>query len=102
MRHSGNMGEKGEAKMNKAEVHEPKSGHERPARAAGVGNERKADVKGAQDGGSMAEAAINPLRGAREELHRQHPIAHHDHGPHHGEKHHMRHEVLHGLTPKKG
>lgn len=94
MRHSGNMGGK-EKMMNKAEGHEPKSGHKRPAPAAGVGNERKADVKGAQDGGSMAEAAHNPLKGAMKELHSQHPHAHHDHGPHHGTTEHIRHKPMH-------
>lgn len=100
MRHSGNMGRAhgGEKAMNKAEAREPKSGHERPAHAAGVGNERKADVRGAQEGGSMAEAG--GLSGAMRELREQHPIEHHDHGPHHGTDHHMRHEPMHGMKPK--
>lgn len=96
MRHHGNMGKSSETKMNKAAAHEPKSGHERPAHAAGVGNERKADVKGAQDGGSMAEAKGSVLHGATKELRAQHPHAHHDHGPHHGTDTHIRH------TPHKG
>lgn len=91
----------GEAKMNKAEGHEPKSGHSRPAAARGgseVGNESKADMKGAI-GGEPTDG--NPLRHAVGELHSQHPIAHHDHGPHHGHTHHIRHEPLHGLKPSR-
>jgi len=84
-----------EAKMNKAEAREPKSGHER-ARTAGVGNERKDDMKGAQMGRPEDK---NPLRGATRELKAQHPIEHHDHGPHHGTDHHIRHEPLHGMKP---
>lgn len=37
------------------------------------------------------------LAGAVHELHSQHPIPYHDHGPHHGTQHHVRHEPLHGL-----
>jgi hypothetical protein len=37
------------------------------------------------------------LKGAVDELLKQHPIAHHDHGPHHGTDHHIRHQPLHGL-----
>lgn len=72
----------GEAKMNKAEGHEPKSGHSAPAPAAGVGGEGKANTSGAGIGGASAE------------LRKQHPIAHHDHGPHHGTTHHIRHEPV--------
>lgn len=94
MRHSGNMGKGSEAKMNRAEAEEPKSGHKRPAHAAGVGNEKKADVKGAQDGGSMAEAKGSVLSGAMKELHAQHPHHHSDHGPHHGTTTHIRHKPM--------
>ena len=93
MRHSGNMGSKGEAKMNKAAAEMPKDKAREKPHTAGVGNERKADVKGTQEGGSMAEAG--GLRGAMAELKSQHPIAHHDHGPHHGTDHHMRHKPMH-------
>lgn len=88
-----------EAKMNRAEAKEPKSGHAAPAAARGgseVGNESKANMKGAL-GGNPTDG--NPLRHATAELHAQHPIAHHDHGPHHGMNHHIRHEPLHGLKP---
>lgn len=101
MRHSGNMGKSGgaEGKINRAAAEEPKhGGNKRPAPAAGVGNERKADVRGAQDGGSAAEAG--GLSHAMKELHEQHPIAHHDHGPHHGTDHHLRHEPMHGMKNK--
>ncbi len=77
----------GEAKMNTGEAREPKSGHAKPAPAASPGGEKKADMKGAI-GGSPTDG----LSGAVSELKRQHPIAHHDHGPHHGTDHHIRHE----------
>lgn len=83
-----------EAKMNRAEEREPHSGHEAPARAAGVGDEKKADMRGAIDGSPTDK---NPLRGAMRELHEQHPHAYHEHGPHHGTKDHIRHEPMHGL-----
>lgn len=75
MRHSGNMGKSG--MMNKAQMAEPKSGHTKAAPAAGVGNERKADVAGAQGGGSMAEAG--GLRGAVKHLEHMHSAAHYVH-----------------------
>ena len=59
-----------------------------------VGNETRADMKGAIHGQPEDH---NPLRGATRELHKQHPIAYHEHGPHHGTTHHIRHEGLHGL-----
>lgn len=77
----------GEAKMNRASAAEPKSGHAAPAAAKGgsqVGNETHANMAGA-------------LGGAVAELRSQHPIAHHDHGPHHGNSHHVRHQALHGM-----
>ncbi len=92
----------GEAKMNRAEAREPKSGHKAPAASKGgseVGNETRANMAGAL-GGSPTDG--NPLTHAMHELHSQHPIAHHDHGPHHGHNHHIRHEPLHGMTPRKG
>lgn len=82
---------KKEPMMNKAEEAEPKSMHKKPA-AAGVGNERKADMKGALMG--QPEDG-NPLRHAVKELHSQHPIKHDDHGPHHHTTHHMRHRPMH-------
>lgn len=80
-----------ESKMNRAESAEPRGGHERPAPAAGVGNERKADVRGAQMG---SPEDGNPLRGATRELHSQHPHQYHEHGPHHGTRDHIRHELV--------
>ena len=88
--------------INKAAGEMPKSGHMRPAgpsKGNNVGNETKADVKGTQEGGSMAEAANNPLRGAVQHLHTEHPIAYHEHGPHHDTDHHRTHMPLHGMKP---
>lgn len=99
----------GEAKMNRAEGHEPKSGHSRPAadhRGDDVGGEKKANMRGALDG-NPTDGMYSSLVGhthlshAMKELHEQHPIEHHDHGPHHGTDHHIRHEPLHGMKPGK-
>jgi len=49
-----------------------------------VGNETKANVRGAQE-------PSNHLGGAVAELKRQHPIAHDDLGPHHNRSDHIRH-----------
>lgn len=73
-----------EAKMNKAEAHQPKSGHDKPA-ASGKG--------ASMDAGSMGEANMaGAFSGAVAELHAQHPHAHYDHGPHHGTTTHQRHK----------
>lgn len=84
-----------EAMMNKATGEEPKSGHRAPAPATGVGNETKADMRGAQEGQPTDKMPIGPgsthLKGAVDELRAQHPISYHDHGPHHGTDHHIRH-----------
>lgn len=99
-----------EAKMNKAEAAEPKSGHRAPAGARGgngVGNERTADTKGALMGQPTdgmkhgGHAGDSSMAGAVRELKEQHPIEYHDHGPHHGHDHHIRHEPLHGMRPGK-
>jgi len=66
-----------------------------------VGNEKKADVRGTQEGGSRAEAACNPLKGAISDLKKQHPEHYADRGPHHGGTSHVRHEALGGLRPAK-
>ena len=79
----------GEAKMNKAEKHEPKSGHSPAARASGVGGESRANMKGAQEG-NPTDGMKGHLGHAVSELKSQHPIEHHDHGPHHGTDHHVR------------
>ncbi len=74
----------GEAKMNKAEAHQPKSGHKAPASSG---------KSTSSDAGSMASANMaGAFSGAVAELKAQHPIAHYDHGPHHGTDHHIRHE----------
>ena len=102
--------------MNRAGAEEPHSKvHEAPAAVKGgseVGNERKAEVKRVQEGGSRAEAGGSVphmsgpgethLRHAMHELHDQHPIHHSDHGPHHGKDHHIRHVPLHGMKPSGG
>lgn len=90
-----------ESEINRAQESEPKGrvGHAAPA--AGVGQERKAEVRQTQEGGSAAEAANNPLRGAVQHLHREHPHAHSDHGPHHGTTDHITHMPLHGMKPGK-
>lgn len=81
----------GEAKLNHAAAAEPKSGHRPPAGPKGhsseVGNETKANVKGAQVGQPMDHMA-----GAVAELRGQHPHAHDDHGPHHNDRSHIRHK----------
>ena len=70
---------------------------DRPAKYAGVGNERKPDVRGAQEGGSVAEAGGHVghthLRHAVHELHEQHPH-HHSAGGIHHTKDHLRHEPM--------
>lgn len=91
-----------EAKINRAEAAEPRAGHRAPAgKAHGseVGNETHADMRGAMDGQPTDR---NPLHGATKELKEQHPIEYHDHGPHHGTDHHVRHMPLHGMKPTHG
>jgi hypothetical protein len=88
-----------EAKMNKAAELQEKTGHEKSSggKAHEAGPEKKADTKGALHGEPTDK---NPLHGAMKELKHQHPIPYHDHGPHHGTSHHVRHEPLHGLKPR--
>jgi hypothetical protein len=66
----------------------------KPSPPAGIENERHENVRGAQEGGSRAEAA-GPGRShighAVEELHRQHPHHHSEGGVHHTTDH-IRHE----------
>lgn len=88
-----------EAKMNKAAETQVKTGHYPPAKPAGVGNETKPDVQGAQLG-QPTDGMRGHLAGAVGELKSQHPHEYHDHGPHHGTSAHVRHQPLHGL--KKG
>lgn len=56
-----------------------------------VGNETKADMKGAMYGEPTDK---NPLRGAVSELKKQHPEKHDDLGPHHGGSSHLRHKPM--------
>lgn len=56
-----------------------------------VGNETKADMKGALEGQPQDK---NPLAGAMRELHAQHPHGYNDHGPHHGDTSHVRHKPM--------
>jgi hypothetical protein len=53
---------------------------DKPAGPVGVGNEKKADVRGTQEGGSRAEARCGPgdtkMSSAVHELHKQHPHGH--------------------------
>lgn len=91
-----------EASMNRAEESPHKAGGvARPHPAGGkkheAGAERKPDMKGAL-GGSPEDGSV--LHGAVKHLHSEHPIAHDDHGPHHGGSHHIRHEPLHGMRHK--
>ncbi len=66
------------------------------SRGSEVGNEKKANMKGTQLGGSAAEGMDSKpgLHGAVRELHEQHPIKHNDHGPHHGHSEHVRHHPV--------
>jgi hypothetical protein len=95
------MGKGAENMLSRAAAEQPKSGHTKPAggQAKPVGQETKAEVKAVQDGGSKAEAAGNPLRGAVKELHTQHPHKYDDLGPHHGGTDHIRHQPMGGLKP---
>ena len=89
-----------EAKMNRAEAREPKSGHDKPggkSKGDPVGNEKRADMRGALEGEPTDH---NPLRGAVKELHVQHPHSYDDHGPHHGGSEHMRHESMRDMMKK--
>ncbi len=106
--------------MNRAEESIHKGGsvvREKPVASRGgseVGNERKAEVKAVQEGGSRAEArgsgphddmnghvGNTKLSHAVAELHKQHPH-HHSAGGIHGTSEHIRHEPMHGLRPSKG
>ena len=101
---------KSEKHINEAQsnVHKEPKAESRMGGARGrgsdVGNEKHADLHGTQLDGSRAEGFERPelrggLGGAVEELHRQHPHKHNDHGPHHGTTTHIRHEPLHGMKP---
>lgn len=101
------MNKMGEINRTQENVHKEPRDNPGPAAKKGgseVGNEKKADVRGTQEGGSRAEAMGSVLHGssvgethlkhAMHELHSQHPISHNDHGPHHGKGHHHRHQPV--------
>lgn len=72
----------------------------RPSPPAGIGDEKRPNVRGAQEGGSEAEAAgpgKSHLGHAVEELHSQHPHHHSVGGVHHTTDH-IRHVPMHGLA----
>ena len=85
----------GQASINKAAESEsgnrggkaPSSRMNKPS----VGNETKADMAEAMNGQPTDK---NPLRGAMQELHSQHPHAYDDHGPHHNDMSHNRHKPM--------
>jgi len=75
----------------------------KPSPPTGVGNERKPNIRGAQEGGSRAEGTESRigrthLGHAVGELHKQHPHHHSEGGIHHTDTH-MRHMPLGGLMP---
>lgn len=80
--------------INKAASEMPKREARTKINVGSVGNERQAQVRATQEGGSAAEAAGNPLRGAMQHLHSEHPHSYADHGPHHGTSDHIRHESV--------
>lgn len=92
------MGKEGMMNRAAGDVHKA-GGDARPGPASrggaktksDVGNETKADMKGAQLGNPTDK---NPLRGAMAELHSQHPERHDDLGPHHGGTAHLRHRPM--------
>ena len=67
---------------------DPKANVRIAPHTAGVGNETKADMKGA---GVVGDSSLS---GATAELRAQHPHAHSDHGPHHGGTEHIRHKPM--------
>lgn len=89
-----------ESKINRAGENVHKSGGDDRKNASGaskgrgsdVGNEKKADMKGALDSNPGVDK--NPLRRGVSELKSQHPIAHDDRGPHHHTDHHLRHKPM--------
>ena len=71
------------------------------AKYEGVGNEKRPDLKGTQEGGSRMEAADmhvghSHLGHAVAELHAQHPHHHSVGGVHHTQDH-IRHKPLHAM-----
>lgn len=99
-----------EGMMNRAQENVHKGAGDDRKNASGAKKGNKAESNAGKWSPAETREAIdtsnpgtekNPLRGAGNELRRQHPIAHDDHGPHHGKDHHLRHEPLHGLKGKK-
>lgn len=86
------MASEKQGEMNKAAGRVPSNSAPTSRRNTGsVGNESKADMKGAMEGQPNEK---NPLGGAIRELHSQHPHAYDDHGPHHGDMSHVRHKPM--------
>lgn len=83
------------SKMNNESVSTHRTTSSKPAPATGVGNEKKANVRGTQEGGSRAEAACGPgdtkMSTAVGELHRQHPHHHQATMTNKETKEHIRH-----------
>ena len=73
-----------EAKMNKAEAKEPKSGHDKPAASGKSASMDTGEMKSANMTGAFSDAVA--------ELKSQHPHEHYEHGPHHGTTDHIRHK----------
>lgn len=96
-----------EARMNRAAESPHKSGGDdrrndsgaSKSRGSDVGNERKADMKGAF--GSNPGVEKNPLRHATSELREQHPHHHMDRGPHHHTTTHVRNKPFTETMGKK-
>lgn len=82
----------GDAAMYKGAAHQPKGAPGRDKAATGSGTNAVGGESGAGLKKAITGQPTDGLRGAVSELHSQHPIAHHDHGPHHGKTHHIRHE----------
>ncbi len=74
------------ATINAAAAMNPKTGQGSPAKASGGAS----GAAGSMGSANMAGA----FSGASAELKAQHPIAHYDHGPHHGTAHHIRHKPM--------
>src|ERR1700722_4650513 len=67
--------------INRAAGEKPKREVMGKPNVGSVGNERYGDVHGTQMGGSAAEAANNPLKGAVQHIHSEHPHPYTDMGP---------------------
>ncbi len=86
--------------INKAAAEMPSRETKSRVNTGSVGSERPVSPRVVQEGGSAAEAGGNSLRQATGELKSQHPIEYHEHGPHHGTDHHVRHAPA--VKPNRG